>query len=277
MFVSLPWLATGHLKKYRTPTVPDKLDGLKLPTWSPNRLVMSALGASTPLTSAVSANCLAIVQAQLNTTSGLAQRIAEFNLQGGAFNLPGGQARFALGVDYRFDGLVYRPDEGMQAANINTFAAGIFGANPVTGREHFGEEYVEVDLPLLGNLPGVKKLVLNLGYRNSDYTSSDNSGDTNSGSDGTWKALLDWQVNDYITFRGGPQRATRAPNLGELYQPPTVLVTLWPSGDPCSVNNTVPWGNSAGNATSTARDDSFVLISRIRIASPVEGRTSAGD
>jgi outer membrane receptor protein involved in Fe transport len=27
-----------------------------------------------------------------------------------------------------------------------------------------------------------------------------------------------------------------------------VLVTLWPSGDPCSVNNTVPWGNTAGNA-----------------------------
>ena len=24
-------------------------------------------------------------------------------------------------------------------------------------------------------------------------------------------------------------------------------MTLWPSGDPCSVNNTVPWGNTAGN------------------------------
>jgi iron complex outermembrane receptor protein len=199
------------------------------------------------VTTPVSADCLAMIEAQLNTTTSLAQRIAEVNLQGGGFDLPGGEARFAFGADYRFDGIVYRPDEGMQAANIDTFAAGIFGANPVSGGEHFGEEYVEADLPVLGNLPGAKKLSLDLGFRHSDYSSSDANGDVNSGSDETWKALLDWQVNDYVTLRGGPQRANRAPNLGELYTPPTVLVTLWPSGDPCSINNVVPWGNTAGN------------------------------
>jgi iron complex outermembrane recepter protein len=199
------------------------------------------------VTTKVSADCLAMVEAQLNTTTSLAQRIAEFNVQGGAFDLPGGQARFAVGADYRFDGITYRPDEGMQAANIDTFAAGIFGANPVSGGEHFGEEYGEADLPFLSNLPFVKKLSLALGYRHSSYDSSDAAGHTNSGSDNTWKALLNWQVNDYVTLRGGPQRANRAPNLGELYTPPTVLVTLWPSGDPCSINNVVPWGNSASN------------------------------
>jgi iron complex outermembrane receptor protein len=195
----------------------------------------------------VTADCIAMVEAQLNTTTSLAQRIAEFNVQGGAFDLPGGQVRFNFGADYRFDSIVYRPDEGMQAANIDTFAAGIFGANPVSGAEHFGEEYGEAILPIIGNLPAVKKLSLELGFRHSEYSSSDANGDVNSGSDETWKALLSWQVNDYVTFRGGPQRANRAPNLGELYTPPTVLVTLWPSGDPCSINNVVPWGNTAGN------------------------------
>ena len=113
----------------------------------------------------------------------------------------------------------------MQAANIDTFAAGIFGANPVSGGEHFGEEYGEADLPFLANLPFVKKLSLDLGFRHSAYASNDAAGDINTGSDETWKALLNWQVNDYVTLRGGPQRANRAPNLGELYTPPTVLVT----------------------------------------------------
>ena len=128
------------------------------------------------VTTPVSADCLSIVDAQLNTTNSLTQRIAEVNFQGGGFDLPGGQTRFAIGADYRFDGIAYRPDAGMQAANIDTFAAGIFGANPVTGGEHFGEEYLEGDLPLLGNLPAVKKLVLNVGYRHSDFKSGDATG-----------------------------------------------------------------------------------------------------
>ena len=221
--------------------------GYKLNDALTGQLGSCTSGLNPFVTTPVSADCLAMIEAQLNTTTSLAQRIVEFNVQGGGFDLPGGQARFAFGADYRYDGIVYRPDEGMQAANIDTFAAGIFGANPVSGGEHFGEEYGEADLPILGNLPFVKKLSLDLGFRHSAYASSDATGDVNTGSDETWKALLSWQVNDYVTLRGGPQRANRAPNLGELYTPPTVLVTLWPSGDPCSINNVVPWGNTAGN------------------------------
>ena len=228
-------------------SAPDYGAGYTLNDGLTGQLAHCTSGLNPFVNTPVSADCLKIIDAQLNTTTALAQRITELNFQGGGFDLPGGQSRFAIGADYRFDGIAYRPDEGMQAANIDTFAAGIFGANPVNGHEHFGEEYAETDLPVLGNLPFVKKLALDLGYRHSTYDSGDATGDTNSGSDGTWKALLNWELDDYVTLRGGAQRATRAPNLGELYQPPTVLVTLWPSGDPCSVNNTVPWGNTAGN------------------------------
>ena len=204
------------------------------------RLATCTTGLNPFVNTPVSQDCINIVDAQLNTTTQLAQRIAELNFQGAGFNLPAGESRFAVGFDFRFDGIQYRPDKGMQAANIVSNAVGIFGAQPVDGSESVKEGYIEADLPVLGNLPAVKKLDFNLGYRYSDYNSE-------AGSVDTWKALLNWQVNDYVTFRGGPQRANRAPNVGELYTPSTVLVTLWPSGDPCSINNVVPWGNSPGN------------------------------
>ena len=130
-----------------------------------------------------------------------------------------------MGADYRYDGINYRPDKGMQSANIVSNAIGIFGAQPVNGSEDVKEAYAEADLPLLSNLPAVKKLVANLGYRYSDYNSD-------AGKVNTWKGLINWEVNNYVTFRGGPQRANRAPNVAELFTPSTVLVTLWPSGDP---------------------------------------------
>jgi outer membrane receptor protein involved in Fe transport len=204
------------------------------------RLATCTSGLNPFVTTPVSADCLSIVDAQLKTTTEVDQRIGELNFQGGGFNLPAGQTRYAVGADYRFDGIGYRPDEGMEATNIVSNAVGIFGAQPVNGSEAVKEGYAEAELPLLGALPGVKKFDADLGYRYSSYNSM-------AGNVDTWKALFDWQVNDYVTFRGGPARANRAPNIAELFTPSTVLVTLWPSGDPCSVNNTVPWGNTAGN------------------------------
>jgi iron complex outermembrane recepter protein len=204
------------------------------------RLASCTTGLNPFVNTPVSQDCINIVDAQLKTTTQLAQRIAEVNFQGAGFNLPGGESRFAAGFDFRFDGIQYRPDKGMQANNIVSNAVGIFGAQPVDGSETVKEGYVEADLPVLANITAVKKLDFNLGYRYSDYNSQ-------AGSVDTWKALLTWQLDDYVSFRGGVQRANRAPNVGELYTPSTVLVTLWPSGDPCSINNVVPWGNTPGN------------------------------
>jgi outer membrane receptor protein involved in Fe transport len=204
------------------------------------RLATCTSGINPFVNTPVSQDCIDILDAQLKTTTQVSQRIVELNFQGGGFTLPGGESRFAVGADYRYDGINYRPDKGMQAANIVSNAIGIFGAQPVSGSEHVKEAYAETDLPLLADVPAVKKLVLNLGYRYSDYN-------TEAGKVSTWKALLNWQVNNYVTLRGGPQRANRAPNVAELFTPSTVLVTLWPSGDPCSINNVVPWGNTPGN------------------------------
>src|SRR5581483_1803540 len=101
------------------------------------------------------------------------------------------------------------------------------------------EGYVELLAPLLKDLPAVKSLNLDAGYRYSSYNTS--------GGVGTWKVTADWAVNGFVKLRGGRQVANRAPNVAELFQPPTFSTVPWPDHDPCSNVTRAPYGNVAGN------------------------------
>ncbi len=72
------------------------------------------------------------------------------------------------------------------------------------------ELYGELAVPVLKDLPLVEHLNLELGYRFSDYLYG--------GKVGTYKALVDWAPIESVRFRGGYQKATRAPNIAELFQ-----------------------------------------------------------
>ena len=204
------------------------------------RLASCTSGLNPFVTTPVSQDCIDIIDARLKTTTTLGQRIVEANFQGGGFMLPAGETRFAVGADYRSNTIEYRPDPGMSATNITSNAIGIFGAQQVNGSASVKEIYGEADVPILANITAVKKLDLNLGYRYSDY-------DTKAGAIDTWKALLNWQINDFVTIRGGPQRANRAPNIAEMFTPPTVLVTGWPDSDLCNKYTIAKYGNTAAN------------------------------
>jgi outer membrane receptor protein involved in Fe transport len=71
-----------------------------------------------------------------------------------------------------------------------------------------------VDVPLLTDAAVAKALNLNLAARYTDYSTS--------GSVETWKAGLDWRVNDSLRFRATRSRDIRAPSLFDLFQPTTV-------------------------------------------------------
>jgi iron complex outermembrane recepter protein len=106
---------------------------------------------------------------------------------------------------------------------------GLFPAGNTIGEDTVKEGYAELVVPVLAELPAVKKFNLELGYRFSDYDTT--------GSVDTYKALADWQIVDAVRFRGGYQRANRAPNIGELFLPPTQAVGFTALGDPCSINS----------------------------------------
>ncbi len=87
------------------------------------------------------------------------------------------------------------------------------------------EGFTELLVPVLRDLPLVTHLNLELGYRYSDYKYA--------GPVSTWKALADWALTPDFRLRGGFQRANRAPNLVELFDPGTSAVQIGP-GDVCS-------------------------------------------
>jgi outer membrane receptor protein involved in Fe transport len=103
-----------------------------------------------------------------------------------------------------------------------------------SGTLNFHEAYLEANLPLLQNLPAVQSLNLGAGYRETAFSTSTGQSQTY----GSWKGGLDWTPIKGLRFRGEKQRATRAPNVNELYAPVTTgLSTL--AVDPCQGNKIV--------------------------------------
>lgn len=96
-----------------------------------------------------------------------------------------------------------------------------------SGTLKFRELYGEATLPLVQNKPFIYSMNLGYGYRNTEF---DSIGGVKSY--GSWKKSIDYAPIKGLRFRGESQRATRAPNVNELYAPVTTgLATL--QVDPC--------------------------------------------
>jgi len=111
-----------------------------------------------------------------------------------------------------------------------------------SGTLKFRELYSEMNLPLVQAKPFVHSLDASYGYRRTEFDSI--GGVLTYGS---WKKGLTYAPIKGLRFRGELQRATRAPNVNELYAPVTTgLSTL--SVDPCQGNKIV--AGDAGKAGS---------------------------
>ena len=129
--------------------------------------------------------------------------------------------KIALGAEWRRESLFYAPDFAYQQG----WGAGQGGNRlPVSGDYTVKEGYTEFLVPIVQNMKGAQNLTLDLAYRYSDYSST--------GTANTWKAEGQYAPTSSFKFRAGHSRATRAPNVVELYQPQTVL--LYGSDDPCA-------------------------------------------
>ena len=190
----------------------------------------------------LSAACIAYISRVPTNTTENDQRIAEINLQGGLLDLPAGQVRAAVGATYREQNYEFVPD----AMALATFTLnGVTGpelaglsSQPLSGSDKVREVYGELLIPLLRDLPLIRSLETNLGYRVSDYDTI--------GSVSTYKADLSWEIFEGLRVRGGIQRAVRAPSLGELFAAqslsfPNIGVPVSSagvrqfSGDPCDI------------------------------------------
>jgi iron complex outermembrane recepter protein len=192
----------------------------------------------------ISQDCLDVMYVTLNHQSKMDQKFVEGNVQGRAFNMPAGEARFSAGVHSRTNTYYYIFDPLQTENAFNDNPEG-FPADNTKGETSVNEIYGELLLPVLDGKPGAEHLNLELGYRYSDY-------DLQGGID-TYKALIDWGITDTLRFRGGRQLATRAPNIAELFQANTQSWTVQIGGDPCSPNSLYAYGaNPAMNPANFA-------------------------
>jgi len=183
-----------------------------------------------PTEGAPTQDCMDTMIAHVKDNGEMTQNVSEFNLQGRAFDTWAGEARFATGVSHRENTYEYIPDTLVAHSAILDSAAGIYPANPSWGSIAASDIYGEFLLPLVSDRPGVQDLTLEVGYRYSDNDPTE--------SVETYKAMLDWRITDRVRFRGGSQRANRAPNIAELFQSSEQEYDLAGlGGDYCSTRN----------------------------------------
>ena len=143
------------------------------------------------------------------------------------FKLPTANEGLGLnfGAEYRQEFMKVTPDAVTLAGSLT----GIGGPTPLMNAG-FGvkEAFIEGRLPLIQDRPFVKEISMDMAYRYSKY---DVGYTTN-----TYKIGVDYSPTSSLRFRGGYNRAVRAPNIAELYA--DNLVRLDGSIDPCAGSGT---------------------------------------
>ena len=112
------------------------------------------------------------------------------------------------GLEYREEVLEYDVSDNAKAGTVGGLGAAIV---PISGRYDVTDFYVEASVPVVEDAPLAQSIVLDLGYRYSDYSTGTTSD--------TYKFAGSWEVTSAVKLRGSYQRAVRAPNVVDLYQP----------------------------------------------------------
>jgi outer membrane receptor protein involved in Fe transport len=164
------------------------------------------------------------------------------NLTGTAIEGWAGPIKIAVGGEYRLGSLnvdTTTPDDSfnpqyLRLAPAGTFAnstaspTGTFPASNLAwfkevqsgarGSENVSEGNVELNAPVLKDLPLAQLVTVNGAYRYTQYSASGGAGVHSNFSANTWKLGLEWQVFDDLRIRATRSRDIRAPTLWDLYQ-----------------------------------------------------------
>ena len=134
------------------------------------------------------------------------------NVTGGLFELPGGTAAIALGVEHRDQTGRFDPDPVLQAGEGSDIPALASG-----GGFNVDEAYAELRLPVLGDMSFFHRLELTGAARYSDYKTD--TGQSFSAT--TFSAGINWEPIEDLLFRGSWAEGFRAPSIGELFGTPS--------------------------------------------------------
>jgi outer membrane receptor protein involved in Fe transport len=127
----------------------------------------------------------------------------------------------SVGIDYRRETLDLNVDEEFSSGDL----AGQGGpTEPDHGSYSLWEIYGEARIPIIQDAELAKSLTLNASYRYSDYSTF--------GSTSTYSIGPTWAVTDDLLIRASYNRAVRAPDIVELFNPQHIGLDF--NNDPCA-------------------------------------------
>ena len=156
------------------------------------------------------------------------------NIAGSIVTLPAGDLGFAFGVENRKEIGKYTPDALAQTGATTNLAAG-----PTGGDYTVNEAYLEVNIPVLADLPGAKELTFNGATRFSDYDTFGNTLNSKFG--------FKWKPIESLLVRGTWAEGFRAPTISDLFGGGSETFAQF--SDPCDVR----FGSSGSSAAVRAR------------------------
>ena len=163
---------------------------------------------------------------------------ASASISGAAFDLPGGEMGWAVGLGYWGQRYTYAPDSGKQTGAVT----GNVGAG-TDGSLYNTSVFAEVLLPVLDN--GSQSLDLKAGVRYDDWNAFD--GDT------TWQVGVEFNPIESLKLRATSGTIFRAPTVSDLFGG---QVDSFPTfSDPCNAAN---FANSPGCAQVAPQFDNQV-------------------
>lgn len=153
--------------------------------------------------------------------SSITQSVASGTVSGDLYELPAGTVSAAFSAEHRKESADTLPDPAMRAGLLFNNSS-----QPLKGSFDVSEVSAEFSVPLVSELAFAKLVTFEPAVRYMDYSTS--------GSDSAWKLGLNWEVNDDLRVRVNKAKSVRAPNIGELYNPPGQ--TFRSLADPCAVS-----------------------------------------
>lgn len=156
-----------------------------------------------------------INQTSIQTTT-VEQEVAHVSFSGdlGPIKSPLAQAPIGLAVGFEKRDVV-AGNQSDAPSQVNGEVLGTGAPLPDRkGALTLNETFLELQVPIISKKPGIESLNFEGGYRSSKFET-----DAGSKSYGSWKYGLDYAPIKGLRFRAMEQRATRAPNINELYAP----------------------------------------------------------
>ncbi len=239
----------------------------------------------------LSASCRAFITKDATNVERLSQTQLQGQVNGELFNLGAGPAQIALVADYRKNTYSFAPDADYIGTVPN--AAGLsvpFGPFSPGGNIEavvntlplaktgisVKEIAAQIDIPLIADKPFFQELAIGAAGRISDYSTT--------GSVKSFEIDGRWRPVEALLFRGGFQRAVRAPNIGELFSPPQgqqLAIGTPPSaiGDPCDVRATARTGANGAQvaALCVAQGIPLAAISTYQFPTTATGQVIPGN